>query len=518
VLRNPLIGAPRWVGHAAAVVAVGAATAAFLPFREALGIQHWSWLYLLVVGATAWFAGTSPALVAAFASFGATNFFFTPPYHTFTVADPRDLIQLLVFLLVAGMLGILTGRVHERELIAARNEQEATALARLANELAAGSSTDEVALTASTALLRLEGVEGAVVWLASEQGPLALGSDVRLVTERDRALAVSTLEQAKMIGLPETQMRHDRLGTGWPVSGETDTCCGAFLPLITSGGIEGVLQVMAGPGGLRPEHVPFLVSVANLLAVFMASRRAAMLAAHAEAAEEAERLKSAIISAVSHELKTPLVSVMAAVTDLMQPDTRGDAEHVEARLAAVGEDLERLDAAIGDLLDLSRLQAEAWLPHPDLYEAGEIIGSLVAGLHSRDRQRIRFDVAEDPSPELYADFTQIERALRSFVDNAIQYSPPGSPVTAGARRRGAVTDIWIEDQGPGVPDAEKPLVFDRFFRGQTGLASPRSTGLGLAIASDIVHANGGELRLEDAQPRGARFVITMPAARPEQES
>jgi two-component system sensor histidine kinase KdpD len=494
---------------------VVAATVAFLPFRSALGIEHWAWLYLLVVGAVAWFGGTGPAVLGAVASFLASNFFFTPPYATFTVGDPRDLIQLLVFLLAAVTLGVLTGRLRERELRSERNEAEATALARLASELAEGSSPDEVARTASAAVSRLVGIDGAVVWLADDAGPQAVGPDARLVTARDRALAMSTLEQMKTTGLPETANRHDRLGAGWLALGTTDSCCGAFLPLITSGGAQGVLQVLAGPDGVAEEHVPFLVSVANLLAVFIANRRATVLSAQSAAAEEAERLKSAIISAVSHELKTPLVAVMAAVTDLMHSDTPGDTTEVQARLSAVGEDLERLDGAIGDLLDLSRLQADAWLPRPDLYEAGEIIGSLAAGLHSRDRDRMRFDVASDPSPEVYADFAQIERALRSFVDNALLYSPPGSPVVAGARRSGEMTEVWVEDQGPGIPDAEKEHVFEPFFRGQTGLAAPRSTGLGLAIASDIVHANGGELRVEDGDPHGARFLITVPARPPE---
>ncbi len=510
--RNPLVSRQRWVRHTAALAAVTAVTLAFLPFRQSLGIEHWAWLFLPVVGATAWFAGTGPAVVAAVAAFGASNFFFTPPYHEFTVADPRDLIQLVVFLLIATAFGLLTGRLREREMIAERNEAEATALARLANDLAKGSSPEEVARTASIALGRLEGVEGAVVWIAEAEGPRALGPDSRLVTEQDRAVAVRTLEEMKTAGLPAIETGRDRLGSGWLASGAADSCCGAFLPLIASTGGEGVLQVLADPGGVRAEHVPFLISVANLLAVFMENRRAMMLSANSAAAQEAERLKSAIISAVSHELKTPLVAVMATVTDLMQSEHPGDAAEVRSRLSSVGEDLERLDAAIGDLLDLSRLQSDSWLPHPDLYEAGEIFGGVAAGLHSRDRNRFIFDVAEDPSPEVFADFTQVERALRAFVDNALQYTPRDSPIVMGARRRDGMTELWIEDRGPGIPDTEKAHIFERFYRGSVGLASPRSTGLGLAIAADIVHANHGSLHVEDAEPHGARFTIELPAA------
>lgn len=514
--RNPLVSAQRWVRHAAALAAVAVATLAFVPFRQSLGIEHWAWLFLPVVGATAWFAGTGPAVAAAVAAFGASNFFFTPPYLKFTVADPRDLIQLIVFLLIATAFGVLTGRLREREVIAERNEAEATALARLANDLAEGSSPEEVARTASVALGRLEGVESAIVWLAEPEGPRALGSDARLVTEQDRAVAIRTLEEMKTTGLPAIETRRDHLDSGWLAPSTADSCCGAFLPLIASGGGEGVLQVLAGPGGVRAEHVPFLMSVANLLAVFMSNRRAMMLSAESAAAEEAERLKSVIISAVSHELKTPLVAVTAAVTDLMQSEHPSDPGELRSRLASVGEDLERLNAAIGDLLDLSRLQSDSWLPHPDLYEAGEIIGGVVAGLHSRDRNRFVFDVAEDPSPEVFADFAQVERALRVFVANALQYTPHDTPIVMGAGRRDGVTELWVEDRGPGIPDAEKAHIFERFYRGSVGLASPRSTGLGLAIASDIVHANRGRLHVEDVEPHGARFAIELPTATSEE--
>lgn len=511
-----IVERPSSVRYGAAVATVAVATLLFLPFRSLLAIQHWAWLYLIVVGAVAWAAGTAPALVAALVAFGVSNFLFTPPYHTFEVADPRDVIQLAVFLLAAVTLGLLTGRLRERELLAARNESEATALARLASELARGSSTDEVVHTASAAIGRLPGVEGVVVWLSSDAGPDAHGADARLVTDRDRALARETLENMKASGLPASSVRRDRLGTGWPAVEAPDTCCGAFLPLVSSAGAEGVLQVLSGPHGIDPEYAAFVVSVADLLAVFLGSRRASALSARAAAAEEAERLKSAIISAVSHELKTPLVAVMAAVTDIANVDAQHDPATTRARLAEVGEDLERLDAAIGDLLDLSRLQADAWLPRPDLYEAGEIIGSLVAGVHSRDRERIVFDVASDPSPEVYADFAQIERALQALVDNALLYSPRDSMIVLGARRVKRISELWVEDRGPGVPDAEKPHVFERFFRGASGLSSPRSTGLGLAVAADIVDANDGTLGVVDAEPHGARFVISLPAEPPEE--
>ena len=181
------------------------------------------------------------------------------------------------------------------------------------------------------------------------------------------------------------------------------------------------------------------------------------------------------------------------------------------RLASVAEDLGRLETSIADLLDTSRLEAGQWTPRAETWEAGEIIADVVSRLPAADRQRIAFDVPE-PGPTVHVDFAQLSRALTNLVDNALLYGPRGQPVTVGARREGERTLVWVEDHGPGVSQRPThPHVFEKFYRGAEGRARTGSTGLGLSIASEIVHANDGTLTLEDVQPTGARFVISLPA-------
>jgi two-component system sensor histidine kinase KdpD len=505
-------------GYAVAIVAVLVSTVAFVPMRESLGFSHIAWFYLVLVGVIAWACGTGPAVLTAVLSFFTGNFFLTPPYGTFRVGDPRDLILLFVFLAGAMTVGALTGRLREREMSAVRNEREATALARLAAEMAAGADTETVVERAVSSLMTLPRVESVAAWLAGDDGRLeARGPGARFVAERDHELAQRVMTQVKALGLPDVAHDEDRLGSGWPARDlqVEDSCCGVLVPLVSATGVEGVLQVLPDARGLSPHETSILVSVSHLLAVFLAGRGALDLASRMQAAEEAGKVRSAIVSAVSHELKTPLASAMAAVTDLAAEDVVRTPNDVHTRLTQVAEDLSRLESAISDLLDLSRLQADAWLPHPDIYEAGEIIADVTARVAPEVRERLAYHVVEAPVPQVYADFAQIARAVWAILDNAVAYSPPGSAILMGASRGDGMTSLWVEDRGPGVSDADKAFVFDRGFRGEAGHSVPSGTGLGLTIARDLVEANGGRIRAEDAEPTGARFVLDVPAEEPD---
>lgn len=504
-------------GWAVAIVAVGAATLAFVPLRESLGFSHLAWFYLVMICVVAWLGGTGPAILTAVLSFFLGNFFLTPPYGTLRVGDPLDLIQLFVFLAGGVTVGFLTGRLRERELSAVRNEREATALARLAADMAAGADVDTVVGRAVSSLMRLPGVESVTVWLSNDTNELeALGPGATSAAEHDRDLAQHAMTEVKALGLPGDVHGADGLGAGWPARDMQvdDRCCGTFVPLVSAEDVEGVVQVLPDTGGLSADEASTVVSVSHLLAIFLAGRRAVSLATRMREAEEAGKVRSAILSAVSHELKTPLSSAMAAVTDLASEDVVREPSVVRDRLDDIASDLRHLEAAISNLLDLSRLQADAWLPQPDIYEAGEILADVAVATAPDVRERLAFHVVESPPPQVYADFAQLSRAMAVVLHNALTYSPPGSEILLGAERTDGRTSMWIEDRGPGVSDADKPLIFDRGFQGEVGRGVPSGTGLGLAIAHDLVTANCGEIRVEDASPTGARFVISVPAEPP----
>jgi two-component system, OmpR family, sensor histidine kinase KdpD len=520
-------------GYLAAVGWVALATVAFLPLRHMLGGGQWGWPFLLVVGIVASTSGAGPGVLAAVLSFFAENFFFVPPYGSLSVQQPADLLQLLTFLFIALTWGYLAGRLRERELVAIRNEAEAAVLVEMASRVVSETSLSSMAAFVASELNGLLGTERAVVWLVDGTAVTAAGGD-RPLTEADvdaaRPFVAFVTAQARAVGLPAERPAGRAEGVSgplaWPPSVHHSAVVPApgtsdvFLPLQTPAGLDGVLQVgwaADAKAALDSHDYVLLVSAAQMVASFLAGRRLSASQAQAQAIREADRLKTALVSSVSHELKTPLASIMAVVTDLSSEDVTRDPEQVRERLGALTDDLGRLQGSISDLLDTSRLEAGQWLPRIETWEAGEIIADVVSRLPAWARGHVTFEVA-DPGPTVAADFAQLSRALATVVDNALLYGSADEPVVIGARRDGARTLLWVQDGGPGVPDSEKSLVFEKFYRGRAGLATKGSTGLGLSIAREIVQANGGTLWVEDASPGpGARFELSLPAEAPEQD-
>jgi two-component system sensor histidine kinase KdpD len=283
-----------------------------------------------------------------------------------------------------------------------------------------------------------------------------------------------------------------------------------YLPLQTSTSLEGVLvAVPSTPGTPSNDDVRLLAAVANLAASSIERQHLEEQASHAEALREADRLKSTLVSSVSHELKTPLAAATARVTGLIEEGDSCDAARVQQELAAIAEDLDRLNDSIGDLLDFSRLESDAWEPRFESYDLRDILGTVLSRLSAAQRDRLRFELAEN-LPELRADFAQLARALSNLVENALLYSPADATVIVGARLLDRAVELWVQDQGQGVPESEKPHVFEKFYRGGVSATVPSGTGLGLAITREIVRTHGGIIRVEDAEPYGARFVMTIP--------
>lgn len=493
-------------GSLSAVLLVVGMTAVFLLFREYLDSRHWGWPYLLIVGAVAGTAGMKPALLASALSFLSWNFFFIPPYHTLIVADPQDLIQLLVYLAVATAVGLQTGRLREREAEARREERFAGALSRLSAGLVSSGSLGDIASLAVAEVRSVMPGSRLNVWVPGTptgslrsvahdagDGP---ASRVRASFERDVAYGLPSRPPSESHGM-------------WPVvaveTGQGDVA----IPLRSSGTIEGVLQVeLAELRGPDHEEALFLVSTANLIAAFLEARRLARVANAAIAEREAERLRAALVSSVSHELKTPLAGVTAAVTDLLEPDVSLDEEAVRARLAVATRDLKRLDAAIADLLDASRLEARAWAPRCDVYEVGEILGDVLVRL--ADGPRSRVDLAIPTGlPSVFVDFVQVSKALGHVVDNALKYSRGSVRIAARVGGDGML-ECRVSDEGPGMAVNEREHVFEKFYRGEAGRSSASSTGLGLAITRDLLEANGGSIVIESTGPAGTSMLITLP--------
>jgi two-component system sensor histidine kinase KdpD len=257
------------------------------------------------------------------------------------------------------------------------------------------------------------------------------------------------------------------------------------------------------------EGVRHLIAVANLAAAFLERRRLEDEAARTAALRESDRLKATLVSSVSHELKTPLAAVTARITGLLEEGEDCSTARVREELGEAVEDLARLNTSISDLVDVSRLESDAWRPQPEEYDVGELLGSVASRVRASARARVRFEVPEG-LPSVNVDFRQIARAISTMVDNAISYAPGTDPIVVGAGVLGTDLLMWVEDRGPGVADAEKQRVFEKFYRGAASTTVPSGTGLGLTIVREIARAHGGRAWVEDAQPHGARFVLSLP--------
>src|SRR5262245_21413631 len=426
--------------------------------RGHLGLPSVLLLFLLLVVVVAAVGGLVPGLVAALGGFLLVNWFFTPPLYTLTIGEGENLLALFVFLAVGAIVSAFVSLAARRTLEGARARAEAEALARLA-----GSSTLAALLSG---LRRTLGLDGAAVLHRYESG--------------------WQVEAAARDRVPES-----------PEAG-SDT--------VELDG-EHVLAIAGNP--IRSEDQRILDAFARELA---ASVHLGELEAEAEAAgavSAANELRAAILSAVSHDLRTPISAIKASVTSLLQRDVEWTPEARQEFLETIDEETDRLNALVGNLLDMSRLQAGALEISAEPIGVEEVLPAALNSLGVPDGS-IELDVPET-LPLVLADRGLLERALANVISNAIRFSPPGAPARVTAGAVDGVVDVRIVDRGPGVPRDERDRLFKPFQRlGDSGQSE--GVGLGLAVAKGFLDAMGGELEVDETPGGGLTIVARLRAA------
>jgi two-component system, OmpR family, sensor histidine kinase KdpD len=430
-------------------------------------------------------------------------------------------------------VGFQTGRLRDREARAVRRERESNLIAQLSAYLVSEVSSETMARTVVADVRRLldasavslfvpDGGRCRVLLAASpEDGPPPSEPILRSVQRTlDENVAMNVPLPFASAGVADA-VHGDPRGPGRadPSSTLSAVCppdCDStsiYLPLRTGGAARGVLVV--GPrltgGEYRPPQLRLMEAVANVVAAFMERQRLQEQAASAEAAREADVLKSSLLSSVSHELKTPLAALTATVSNLLEGDTEWNEESVREELRSIVGDVARLNNSIGSLLDLSRLEAHAWVPHREWYEIEDIVLTGLGALPSHERGRVLLELPAD-LPPVFVDYVQISRVFQNLLENAVLYSGDEGSIEVGATSEGGRLRIWVEDHGRGIRREDKDRVFEKFYRSkEAGVAMPSGTGLGLAIAREIVFAHGGQIAVEDVRPHGARFVVELVA-------
>jgi two-component system sensor histidine kinase KdpD len=228
------------------------------------------------------------------------------------------------------------------------------------------------------------------------------------------------------------------------------------------------------------------------------------------ALQETDRLRTALLNSVSHDLRTPLASIKASASSLLDREVRWSDAEREEFLTTINSEVDRLTRLVHNLLDMSRIEAGALDPRLVECSLAEVVGPVVRRARAASRQRIDVDVPEELPPVL-VDPVRLDQVLTNLLDNARGYAA-GSPVQVVARQAGATLDLRVVDHGPGIPAPERERVFDQFYRLEDGGRRPEGTGMGLAICRGIVQAHGGGLRVETTPGGGASFVLTLPVS------
>lgn len=432
--------------------------------------------------------GLRPALVAAVAAAATHNFFFSPPRFTFTM-DPGDLLALATFLGTAVLVGGMAGRLSDRARSSDQRLRRLAALLAASRDLSAARTPAEVARSL-VGHLKAEGVDSAI-WSAGA-GPGAL-------------LAASEGVQATASRLlpPHPAVEQSEAGYRW-------------RPLATARGVVGVTAIWFVEDRISAAEQPWIDAILQLGAIALDRAALAEEMTEAKLVAEKEGLRTALLSSLSHDLRTPLSTILASASSLSANDAQfGPAARLEL-VAAIEAEAERLNLYVANLLDMTRLESGALDVKRTFVDPSEAMAGALDRMRRRlaGRQIVRRFEAEGRG--VLADPILLEQVLVNLLDNAASFSPPGSEIVAGVAADSRRVTLSVTDSGPGVPESDLPKVFDRFFRGRADRARRAGVGLGLSVARGIVQAFDGDIAIESPvrDGRGTRMLIQLPVAGP----
>jgi two-component system sensor histidine kinase KdpD len=485
-----------WSGYMEAVatfvVATGLARLMFPLFESANLVM----VYLLGIVFVARRHGRGPSLLASVLSVAAFDFFFVPPHLTFAVSDVRYLVTFLVMLLVGLIISGMTIRIRSQTEAVREREQRTAALYALSRELA--SARGVVELLRITVRHVGDVFRTHAVVLLPDGGRLTVRSE----PGGDAALDANELGVARWV------FEH-----GQPAGLGTDTLPGAsrlYVPLRVPRGCVGVLGVRPSDAHAfdTPERLHQLETFANQTALAIERARLADEAQDTQVRIETERLRNSLLSSVSHDLRTPLATITGAATTLLEQGGRLDAPTQRDLLESVREEADRLNRLVQNLLEMTRLESGALELRKEWHSIEEVIGAALRRLDKRlAGRRVTTRVLPD-LPLVAMDDVLIEQVLVNLIDNALKYTPAGSPVEIIATATDQAITVEVADRGPGVPAGQEQKVFEKFYRGQPG--DGRGAGLGLAICQGVVRAHGGRIWAQNLPGGGVAFLFTIP--------
>lgn len=461
-------------GAAAAILAPAAVTLLGVSFHG--GEASAASLYLLAVVLAAAVGGLWSGLASAVLAFLSLNFLFTPPRHTFRVGQTEDVVALIVFLVVAVIVGALVAQALDERSRAAHREQETRLLSYFATRLQSGEPLERVLNDFAGALLDAFGLVHCEIHVRAD--------DLALNARSERPSGGAGPSVVVPLAVGETS-----LGT---------------LAAVRRDDLEPLSEADRG----------LLEACAKQVAVAVERTRLDREVKGARLQAETSQLRAALFSSVTHDLRTPLASIKASVTSLLDQSVSLEEDQRREFLRAVLAETDRLNRLIGNILDLAKVRAGALVPAKEPTAIEDVIESV---LHRMEpalgnvhvRSIIRPDIPEAPM-----DPVQMDQVLSNLLENAVQFSPPEGEILISAAPWHGSVRVRVADQGPGIPVEERERVFDAFHRSDPG-AGRSGSGLGLAIARAIVLAHGGRIWIEGAPSGGTAVVFEVPMAETE---
>jgi two-component system sensor histidine kinase KdpD len=483
------------------VAAVAMSTGVALLLNPFIGIESADLVFLVAVIGTAYAYGLWPSLFAAVASMLVYHFVFLETVSTFAFSDFKNFSALFFFFFTAFVVSNLTAKVRAQAHTARARASTTEALYVFSKKLAGIVSLDDL------------------LWATAYQIAHSLKTDVVIVLpDADGSLRVKAgfppeddLDQAEL-GAAKWSFENNR-----PAGRGSDTLPGAkrlFLPLRTGSGAVGVVGLARGQRPemlLTPDERRLLDALMDQSAVAIERVRLAGQINEARLQAETERLRAALLTSLSHDLKTPLASILGAVTSLQHYRDVLKVRERDELVVTIHEEAERLSRFVANLLDMTRIESGTIELERQPADVGEVVGAAlqrVAGIVAH--HHVEADLEAD-LPMINLDVMLFEQVLVNLLDNAAKYAPPGSMITVRAKRSFGSIAIEVLDEGPGIPEDRLERVFEKFHRVKQGDRQRAGTGLGLAICRGFVDALGGKITAANRVDRsGAIFTITFP--------
>jgi two-component system sensor histidine kinase KdpD len=481
-------------------LAVGAALALGLGLTTLTSIPNLSMIFLLAVLFAAVAFGIRPAIYASLLSSLVMNFFFIEPIYTFTIAEPHELLSLIIFLVVSMIAATLAGRVRAQVQLGTQRVRALRRLYEFTRRLSGRPSVDGVAEAVASEMNSSVSRSAAV--LLEQGGELALRAAWPPIDELD----------ASAMAAARWAFSHDE-----PAGAETGTLpliAWRFMPIRSSRGPIGVVGVMRANPNDRfegAETVALLETIAEQASAALERATLAREMVAVRSAAETERVRNTLLASVSHDFRTPLSSILGSATSLLDYGDRLSPEERRILLVHVKEEAEALDQMVRNLLAITRIDAGALDLRKDWIDIQEIVNRVASAIRRRQPSAtIMVDLPQE-LPLLRADPSLFEQALTNVLMNAVTHNKQDTRVTVAARVAVAHIDVLVTDDGQGIAAELMPRLFDKFSRAGRP-EQVQGAGLGLAIAKGIMDAHGGTISAESpvGRGRGTRFVLTFP--------